>query len=83
MATATCFSGCFLKRDNQNRVGVVFGGLVGVAFCGLVGVAFIIGSSSAVRLSVSGCGLALESISSSMICVGWLTVADVRPGPLT
>ena len=52
---------------------------MGVACGGLVGVAFTMSSSWAVRLSVSGCGLALKSI---IMCVGWLTVADVRPGPL-
>ena len=55
MVTATCCSGCLLKSDNQDRVGVACGGLVGVAF--------ITSSSWAVRLSVSGCGLALESVS--------------------
>ena len=54
---------------------------MGVACVVLVGVAFIMSSSWAVRLS--GCGLALESVSLTMMCVGWLTVADVRPGPLT
>ena len=73
MVTATCFSGCLLKRDNQDRV-----------TCGvLVGVVFITSSSWAVRLGSNRCGLALESVSSTMMCVGWLTVADVRPGPLT
>ena len=48
-----------------------------------MGVAFLTSSSWAVRLSVSGCGLALESVSLIMMCVGWLTVAAVRPGPLT
>ena len=48
-----------------------------------MGVAFLTSFSWAVRFSVSGCSLALESISSIMMCVGWLTVADVRPGPLT
>ena len=75
MVTATCFSGCLLKRDNQDRVGVACGGFVGVAFR--------VSSSWAVRMSVSGYCLALESVSSIMMCVGWLTVADVRPGPLT
>ena len=28
-------------------------------------------------------GLPLDSVSSTRMCVGWLTVADVRPGPLT
>ena len=56
---------------------------MGVACGGLVDVAFITSSSWAERLSVSGCGLALELVSSNMMCVGWLTVADVRPGPLT
>ena len=71
-------------------MGVPCSGLVGVASCFLnndfqdrLGVPFITSSSWAVRLSVSGCGLELESASSTMMCVGWLTVADVRPGPLT
>ena len=34
-------------------------------------------------VAVSGHGLPSESVSSIMICVGWLTVADVRPGPRT
>ena len=46
---------CFLNNDFQDRVGVACGWLVGVAF--------IISSSWAVRLNVSGCGLALESVS--------------------
>ena len=66
---------CFLNHDFQDRVSVACGGLAGVAF--------VTSSSWAVGLSVSGCGLALESVSSTMMCVGWLTVADVRPGPLT
>ena len=66
---------CLLNNDFQDRVRVTSGGLVGVAF--------LTSSSWAVRLSVSGCGLALESLSSTMMCVGWLTVADVRPFPLT
>ena len=53
---------------------------MGVA-CG--GVAFVTSSSLAVRLSACECGLSLESVSSTRMCVGWLTVADVRPGPLT
>ena len=46
---------CFLNNDFQDRVGVACGGLVDVAF--------ITSSSWAVRLSVSRCGLALESVS--------------------
>ena len=49
----------------------------------LVGATFVASFSWAVTLSVSGCGLGLESVSSTKTCVGWLTVADVRPGPLT
>ena len=71
-------------------MGVACGGLVGVASCFLnidfqdrVSVAFTTISSWALRLSDSGCGLALESVSSTMMCVGCLTVADVRPCPLT
>ena len=70
-------------------MGVAGGGLVGVASCFLKNdfqdrVGMLLTSSSwAVRLSVSGCGLALESVSSTMMCVWWLTVAEVKPGPLT
>ena len=70
-------------------MGVACGGLVDVDSCFLNNnfqdrVDMLLTSSSwAVRLSVSGCGLALESVSSTLKCVGWLTVADVRPGPLT
>ena len=46
---------CFWKNDFQDRLGVACGGSVGVVL--------ITGSSWAVRLSVSGCGLALESVS--------------------
>ena len=69
-----CVASCFLNNDFQDRVGV--------ASVELVVVAFLTSSSWAVRFSVSGCGLAQESVSLTM-CVGWLTVADVRPGPLT
>ena len=75
MVTTTCFSGCLLKCDNQDQVDVACGGLVGVAF--------ITSSSWEERLSVGGCGLALQAFSLTVIFVGWLTVADVRPGPLT
>ena len=45
--------------------------------------AFEISWSCAVTFSGSEYGLPLESMSSTRMCVGWLTVADVRPGPLT
>ena len=61
MVTATCFSDCLLKHDNQDRVDV--------ACVGLLGVAFITSSSWAVRLSLSECGLALEAFSSTVIYV--------------
>ena len=44
---------------------------------------FEIGPTCAVTFSGSEYGLPLESISSTIMCVEWLTVADVRPGPLT
>ena len=56
---------------------------VGVASCVFVGVAFETSSSCAVTFSGSEYGLPLESVSWTRTCVGWLTVADVRPGPLT
>ena len=62
-----CVASCFLNHDFQDRLGV----------------GFIMTCSWAVILSVGGCGLALDSVSSTTMCVGWLTVADVRPGPLT
>ena len=49
----------------------------------LVGVALEISSSSAVTFCWSEHGLPLESLSSTRMCVGWLAVADCRPGPLT
>ena len=49
----------------------------------LVGVASEISSSSAVTFCWSEHGLPLESLSSTRMCVGWLAVADCRPGPLT
>ena len=49
----------------------------------LVGVALEMGSSSAVTFCWSEHGLPLESLSSTRTCVGWLAVADCRPGPLT
>ena len=50
---------------------------------GLVGVALEMSSSSAVTFCWSEHGLPLESLSSTRTCVGWLAVADCRPGPLT
>ena len=49
----------------------------------LVGVAFEISSSSAVTFCWSEHGLPLESLSSTRTCVGWLAVAECRPGSLT
>ena len=49
----------------------------------LVGVPFAMHSSCAVIFSGGEYGLPLESVSSTRMCVGRLTVADVRPGPLT
>ena len=46
---------------------------------GAVGVA----SSSAVTFCWSELGLPLELLSSTRTCVGWLAVAECRPGPLT
>ena len=40
-------------------------------------------SSCAVTFCGSEAGLLLESVSSTVTCVEWLTVADCRPGPLT
>ena len=68
MATDTRFSG-FL--DHGHRLA-----LVGVA-------SFETVSSCAVTFCGSEAGLLLESVSSTMTCVEWLTVADCRPGPLT
>ena len=39
--------------------------------------------SCVVTFRGSECGLPLESVSVTRMCVGWSTVADVRPGPLT
>ena len=50
---------------------------------GLVGVALEISSSWAVTFCGTEHGLLLESVNSTMTCVGWLAVADCRPGPLT
>ena len=50
---------------------------------GLVGAALEMSSSSAVTFCWSEHGLPLESLSSTRTCVGWLAVADCRPGPLT
>ena len=49
----------------------------------LVGVVLEISISSAVTFCWSEHGLPLESLSSTRTCVGWLAVADCRPGPLT
>ena len=48
-----------------------------------VGVVFEASCSCAVTFRGSECGLPLESVSVTRMCVGWSTVADVRPGPLT
>ena len=48
-----------------------------------MGVIFETSWSCAVIFSGSEYDLPLESVSSTRMCVGWLTVADVRPGPLT
>jgi hypothetical protein len=48
-----------------------------------VGVASAMSSSSAVTFCWSEHGLPLESLSSTRTCVGWLAVAECRPGPLT
>ena len=48
----------------------------------LVGVVEM-GFSSAVTFCCSVHGLPLVSVTSTMTCVGWLTVADCKPGPLT
>ena len=50
---------------------------------GLVSVASEMSSSSAVTFCWSEHGLPLESLSSTRTCVGWLAVAECRPGPLT
>ena len=47
-----------------------------------MGVVFETSWSCVVIFSGGENGL-LESVSSTRMCVGWLTVADVRPGPLT
>ena len=64
-------------------------GLVGGVSCfldqghhDLVGDVFETSWSFAVILSGGDNCLQLESVSSTRMCVGWLTVADVRPGPL-
>ena len=48
-----------------------------------MGVACGTRSSSAVTFCCSEHDLLLESLSSTRMCVGWLAVADFRPGPLT
>ena len=65
-------------------------GLVGGISCfldqghhDLVSVVFETSWSCAVIFSGGEYGLPPEFISSTRMCVGWLTVADVRPGPLT
>ena len=50
---------------------------------GLVSVASEMRSSSAVTFCWSEHGLPLESLSSTRTWVGWLAVAECRPGPLT
>ena len=50
----------------------------------LVGVVLVQANCScAVTFRGSEYGLPLESVSVTRMCVGWPTVADVRPGPLT
>ena len=49
----------------------------------LVGVASEMSSSLAMTFCRSEHGLPLESLSSTRTCVGWLAVAECRPGPLT
>ena len=67
--TATCFPG-FLDHDHHlTRV--------------LVGVASEMSSSSTVTFCWSDHGLPLGSLSSTRTCVGWLAVAECKPGPLT
>ena len=68
MDTATFFSAAFLDHGHLKVP-------VGVA-CGMC-------SSLAVTFCLCEHGLPLESLSSTRTCVGWLTVADFRPGPLT
>ena len=68
-ATVSCFSS-FL--DHGHRIPVV-----------LVGVAFETVSISALTYCWSEHSLPLESLSSTRTCVGWLAVAECRPGPLT
>ena len=68
MATDTRFSGLI---DNDSHLTLV-GGASSEAV-----------SSRAVTFCGSEAGLLLESVSSTMTCVGWLTVADCRPGPPT
>ena len=75
MATNTCFSGCCFDQGHLDLVDVASGVFVGVAF--------ETSSICAVTFSGSEYGLPLESVSWTRTCVGWLTVADVRPGPLT
>ena len=69
-----------IRMGVSSLAGVV---LVGVASGWLVGVVFETSWSCAVIFSGGEYGLPLESVSSTRMCVGWLTVADVRPGPLT
>ena len=65
---------CFLDQGHNVLVGVASGSLVDVVF----------ETSWSCAVIFSGCeyGLPLESVSSTRMCVGWLTVADLRPGPL-
>ena len=67
-ATATRFSG-FL--DHGHPLDLV-----------LVGVASEMSSSSAVTFCWCEHGLPQVSLSSTRTCVGWLAVAECRPGPL-
>ena len=50
---------------------------------GLVGMPSEMSANSAVTFCWSEHGLPLESLSSTRTCVGWLAVAECRPGPLT
>ena len=67
---------CFLNHGHLVLVSVAPGSLVDVALSEAR-------SSCAVTFSGSEYSLQLESVIWTRMCVGWLTVADVRPGPLT
>ena len=47
-----------------------------------MGMVFETSWSCAVTFGGSEYGLPLEFVNSTRMCVGWLTVADRRPGPL-